>query len=224
MESILADPEDIHLAEMETLMKKLAAAPSEYEFQAEREEDEKGMAECVAYYRERRRARPIRVRYIRDKSPDWNAGGILAVARSLEVEEAVARNLTAATLAVRYSPARGGRGSVVADGGSLVFGTTCFHVTAAPTSAVVSKCADNIKSGLHPVLLVPREQVAKSRHLAEDKSIEDEVTVIAIEDFLAANIIELSEGQQSEFEHSPRDYRSLQSAFGGSRNGHVAQD
>lgn len=83
--------------------------------------------------------------------------------------------------------------------GDFIIGTTCFHVTAAPTSAVVSKCAANIQRGLHPVLLVPREQVSKSRHLAEDKNIANDVTIIAIEDFLAANIIELSEGKQSEF-------------------------
>ncbi|MGD1088256.1 MAG: DUF4928 family protein [Verrucomicrobiota bacterium] len=83
--------------------------------------------------------------------------------------------------------------------GDFVVGTTCFHVTASPTSAVVSKCAGNIQSGLHPVLLVPREQAAKSRHLAEDKGIMNDVTIIAIEDFVASNIIELSSGKQSEF-------------------------
>ena len=83
--------------------------------------------------------------------------------------------------------------------GDFVVGTTCFHVTTAPSSAVISKCATNIQSGLHPVLLVPREQVAKSRHLAEDKSIINDVTIIAIEDFIASNIIELSEGKQPEF-------------------------
>src|SRR4029077_13847171 len=72
--------------------------------------------------------------------------------------------------------------------GDFIVGTTCFHVTAAPSSAVVSKCAENTQSGLHPVLLVPREQAAKSRHLAEDKSIVNDVTIIAIEDFIAANI------------------------------------
>ena len=83
--------------------------------------------------------------------------------------------------------------------GDFIVGTTCFHVTAAPTSAVVFKCAANIQSGLHPVLLVPQGQVAKSRHLAEDKSLADNITIIAIEDFLASNIIELSKGRQSDF-------------------------
>lgn len=81
----------------------------------------------------------------------------------------------------------------------FLVGTTSFHVTAAPTSAELAKCHANIQSGLHPVLLVPRDLVSKSRHLAEDKGIVENITIIAIEDFLAANIIELSEGKQENF-------------------------
>jgi hypothetical protein len=83
--------------------------------------------------------------------------------------------------------------------GDFVVGTSCFHVTASPTSGVISKCAENVGTGLHPVLVVPRDQVAKARHLAEDHGIPNDITIIAIEDYLASNIIELSNGQQSEF-------------------------
>ena len=49
------------------------------------------------------------------------------------------------------------------------------------------------------MLVVPRDQVTKARHLAEDRGIPNEITTIAIEDYLASNIIELSNGDQSAF-------------------------
>ena len=52
---------------------------------------------------------------------------------------------------------------------------------------------------MHPVLLVPRDQTDKARHIAEDQGIANRVTIIAIEDFIALNIIEMSTGQQQEF-------------------------
>ena len=87
----------------------------------------------------------------------------------------------------------------------FLVGTTSFHVTAAPTSAEVAKCHANIEAGLHPVLLVPRDLVSKSQHLAEDKGIAESITIMAIEDFLAANIIELSEGKQESFLNTFRE-------------------
>jgi hypothetical protein len=117
----------------------------------------------------------------------------------------VEQHLVGAKLEKRYPAIRipnhpGNAGDVqTGRSGDFIVGTTCFHVTSAPSSAVVAKCASNIQTGLHSVLLVPREQVSKSRHLAEDKNVIRDVTIIAIEDFIASNIIELSEGKQSEF-------------------------
>lgn len=83
--------------------------------------------------------------------------------------------------------------------GDFKVGETCYHVTATPSIPLIKKAALNLKSGLHPVLLVPRDQVARATHLAEAQEIEARTTVIAIEDFLALNIIEMSEGQQQSF-------------------------
>jgi hypothetical protein len=83
--------------------------------------------------------------------------------------------------------------------GDFIVGSTAYHVTAAPGSAVVEKCAMNLNAGLHPVLLVPREQVDKARHIAEDQGIADRMTIWAIEDFVAVNIIEWSKGEQETF-------------------------
>lgn len=197
--ALLFDEEDIRLAESESLLRKLAAVPSKFENESERAEDEQCMAECIAYFSDRRRLKPIRVRFHPDKSPGWNIAALLEISRSLNVEEPVACNLIAATLDLLFPSILIAEKPSNVGTKSLILGTTCFHVTASPSSAVVSKCAANIQSGLHPVLLVPREQAAKSRHLAEDKGIINDVTIIAIEDFVASNIIELSNGKQSEF-------------------------
>jgi hypothetical protein len=83
--------------------------------------------------------------------------------------------------------------------GDFIVGSTAYHVTAAPGSAVVEKCATNLTVGLHPVLLVPRDQTDKARHIAEDQGIAERMTIFAIEDFIALNIIELSKGEQEVF-------------------------
>lgn len=83
--------------------------------------------------------------------------------------------------------------------GDFVVGTTIYHVTASPTPNVVQKCGDNIRAGLHPILLVPSEQVIKTKSIAEYERLEKQLTVMAIEDFVALNIIELATGEQSKF-------------------------
>jgi hypothetical protein len=83
--------------------------------------------------------------------------------------------------------------------GDFIVGSTAYHVTASPGSAVVEKCAKNIASGLHPFLLVPRNQKEKARHIAEDQGIAGRMTIGSIEDFIAINIIELSDGRQEKF-------------------------
>jgi hypothetical protein len=83
--------------------------------------------------------------------------------------------------------------------GDFIVGTTAYHVTATPGGAVVRKCAANLAAGLHPILLVPRDQVAKARHIAEDQNIAARVTVVAIEDFIALNVVEMSKGEQRDF-------------------------
>jgi hypothetical protein len=83
--------------------------------------------------------------------------------------------------------------------GDFIVGSTAYHVTAAPGSAVVEKCAANLNAGLHPVLLVPSGQTDKARHIAEDQGIAHRMTIWAIEDFVGMNIIELSKGDQESF-------------------------
>lgn len=76
--------------------------------------------------------------------------------------------------------------------GDFVVRNLVFHVTAAPSSHVIAKCADNIKRGLRPILLIPRDKEANARAFAEDKSLDKLISIVSIEDFLALNVFELA--------------------------------
>jgi uncharacterized tellurite resistance protein B-like protein len=83
--------------------------------------------------------------------------------------------------------------------GDFAIAQLVYHVTAAPSRDALQKCAKNIKAGLHPVLLIPREQENKTRVLAQDEAIDKELTIISIEDFVALNIIELATEERKDF-------------------------
>lgn len=74
-----------------------------------------------------------------------------------------------------------------------------YHVTSAPSRNVLQKCAGNVKVGLFPVLLVPRDQENKARILAQEEGIDNELTITSIEDFIALNIIELAIDENKNF-------------------------
>jgi hypothetical protein len=83
--------------------------------------------------------------------------------------------------------------------GDFAFSQLVYHVTSAPSRDVLQKCAKNVRAGLHPILLIPREQENKARILAQDEGIDRELTIISIEDFVALNIIELATEESKDF-------------------------
>lgn len=89
--------------------------------------------------------------------------------------------------------------------GDFQVGTTVYHVTAAPGPGVVEKCRANIHAGLSPVLLVPLAEKPRAELRAEDLGMSGRITIVGIEDFLAINIIELSDGERQEFIGVMRD-------------------
>jgi len=66
-----------------------------------------------------------------------------------------------------------------------------FHVSVAPTSEHLQRCAENLVQGRQPYMIVPAAQVAKARAFAEDKKIEGKVAIVAIETFVGQNIDEM---------------------------------
>ena len=74
-----------------------------------------------------------------------------------------------------------------------------YHVTVTPSRNVIQQCAENIKGGNFPILLIPKTQEYKATALAQDEGIFKEMAVLAIEDFVAMNIIELATEQNADF-------------------------
>ncbi|MFN8434656.1 MAG: DUF4928 family protein [Anaerolineales bacterium] len=83
--------------------------------------------------------------------------------------------------------------------GDFAISNLVYHVTAAPSRNVLQKCADNLKVGLHPILLIPREQENKVRVLAQDEGIDQQLTIVSIESFIGLNIIELATDENKDF-------------------------
>lgn len=83
--------------------------------------------------------------------------------------------------------------------GDFTISKLVYHVTATPSRNVIQKCAENIKVGLFPILLVPTEQEYKATALAQDEGIDKELAIISIEDFVALNIIELATEENKDF-------------------------
>ncbi|HEV3316594.1 MAG TPA: DUF4928 family protein [Candidatus Angelobacter sp.] len=76
--------------------------------------------------------------------------------------------------------------------GDFDVGRISYHVTANPTRDHLRKCKDNAASNRIPVLIVPGNKVADARFYARDEGVEDRVTVLSLEDFIAQNVIEIS--------------------------------
>jgi len=64
---------------------------------------------------------------------------------------------------------------------------------------VLQKCADNLRLGLQPILLVPCDQKPRARVLAEEVGVAKNVVITSIEDFVALNIIELATEENKDF-------------------------
>jgi len=129
---------------------------------------------------------------------------ILAVARDRS-QGRVEQHLVGAKLEIRLPRAEIGRDSATAGDaqtgrpGDFRTGRSAYHVTAAPSSSVITKCKENIQEGLHPVLLVPRAKLERAKGLAQDQDLETQVSVLAIEDFVAHNIVEVAEDTGDDF-------------------------
>ena len=83
--------------------------------------------------------------------------------------------------------------------GDFTISNLVYHVTAAPSRNVLQKCAVNLKAGFHPILLIPHEQENKARILAQDEGVDQQLTIISIESFIALNIIELATDENKDF-------------------------
>jgi hypothetical protein len=75
----------------------------------------------------------------------------------------------------------------------IIIENAVFHVSVAPTSDHLQRCAENLVQGRQPYMIVPAAQIAKARAFAEDKKIEGKVAIVALESFVGQNIDEMGE-------------------------------
>lgn len=136
------------------------------------------------------------------KSGPAIVSGILKAARERKVGGPVAQHLVGAKLAHRYKNHPHIKvdnfNTTAADkhldrDGDFRVGDTAFHVTVGPTSLHIDKCGENIKNGLRPILLVPVDEMERAKHLAEDKSLQEDISIVPIESFVGQNVEELGE-------------------------------
>jgi len=83
--------------------------------------------------------------------------------------------------------------------GDFVLGSSVYHVTAAPSLALIRKCKENLLAGIHPILIVPRDKIGIASSHAEAEGIKERISLFGIEDFLALNIVEMSVNDQVRF-------------------------
>jgi len=83
--------------------------------------------------------------------------------------------------------------------GDFPFKLVSYHVTATDGKEAIARCRDNVESGMHPILLVPRRHVDKAKVRAEVEGISERISILAIEDFITQNIIELSTESNEDF-------------------------
>lgn len=148
--------------------------------------------------------RHMRVACSRDLSPTAWVSAILEQSRDRSGGR-VEQHLVGAKLARAFPditiPAHPGAAADTQTGraGDFQVGTTVYHVTAVPGESIIQKCSMNVAAGLHPVILAPARVRSGAEYIVTQSAVAGRITVIAIEDFLAVNILEMSRGERGSF-------------------------
>ncbi len=139
----------------------------------------------------------VKLHLERHQSPSVWAHAIVDRCGS-RVQGVVEQRLVGATLQCRHPsflipnhPAHAGDQQTARDGDFTLPGLV-YHVTAFPTCNVIEKCLTTIRTGQHPMLLVPQNKVERARILAQDEHIEDALTIVSIEDYITITVIEMA--------------------------------
>ena len=109
----------------------------------------------------------------------------------------------------RYAAADTGTGRAC----DFTVGDTAFHVTTAPSEAVIQRCRDNLETALRPVLITLGNRTPAAFGLAENAGIEARIDIFDIEQFLAMNILERgrfrSEGRRTALDDLLDEYNRI---------------
>ncbi|HEV2500447.1 MAG TPA: DUF4928 family protein [Terriglobia bacterium] len=135
--------------------------------------------------------------------PNANIGrtilDLVNLAREAGLEELVVTHLVGAKLRVRFPAcqvengepraAHGPRRSHV---GLYKIGSVRFHVSTQPNRSVVRACKKDLARKVYPVLVVIPEKLLTAKVFAEELGIQNQLTVFALDEFIAANILQMS--------------------------------
>lgn len=86
-------------------------------------------------------------------------------------------------------------GANAADGptgrsGDYVINDAAIHITTMPTDALILKCAANIEAGLRPIIITTSEAKAGAISLAKSAELNEVITILDAEQFVASNLHE----------------------------------
>ena len=76
--------------------------------------------------------------------------------------------------------------------GDFVIGDSIIHITTSPGEAVIRKCQRNLEAGAKPIILTLVEGVTVAKVLAGNVGLAGRIDIMDAEQFLAANLHELS--------------------------------
>lgn len=156
-------------------------------------------------------AKPLRLRFDPSKGMQAIVQDILAQAKKRQQEAtgtmyqgAVLQHLVGAKLELAMPELEvQHNGFSVADSfsdrsGDFVLDDSIIHVTTSPSEAVIRKCQKNIDAGAKPIILTLLDGVAVAKGLASNAGIDSRVDIMDAEQFLAANLHEISLFKTSE--------------------------
>jgi hypothetical protein len=171
---------------------------------AREEQLQKGLALLIAKAHDWLNRQPIKVNCDRQQSPAFWIASILEKAKGRS-GGVVEQHLVGAKLQRRHPeiaiPNHPGHAADVQTGrsGDFPLPNVSYHVTATDGKEAVGRCKENIGAGIHPVLLLPKRHIVKANAYAEIAGIQNRISIIAIEDFITQNVIEMSTHQQQDF-------------------------
>lgn len=156
-------------------------------------------------------AKPLKLRFDASKGLQSIIQDVLAQAKKRQQEAtgtmyqgAVLQHLVGAKLELAMSELEiTHNGFSVADAfsdrsGDFVLDDTIIHVTTSPGEALIRKCQQNINVGAKPIILTLLDGVAVAKGLAGNAGISGRIDIMDAEQFLAANLHELSLFKTSE--------------------------
>lgn len=150
-------------------------------------------------------AKPFRLRFDAAKGFQAIIQDLLAQAKKRQQEAtgtmyqgAVLQHLVGAKLELAMPELTiGHNGFSVADAvsdrsGDFVIDDSIIHITTSPGEAVIRKCQRNLEAGAKPIILTLAEGVTVAKVLASNAGLAGRIDIMDAEQFLAANLHELS--------------------------------